>query len=245
MNKMPNIRIPLIYVTIAAILSLAVFTVLFYTETATIAKLNRQTGSLDKYKGISRYMPIETVGIARLRADRKDFEKLYEKIANHYKSSDSFKFLSERKYFYKKEDIARIEGTLRSMAGEVGMKMPDSLGFDEYSKKNAVLDDLPARLYAASRLVTMALNSKVSSLDDIKFEAPILKEPLLNSDSIRYDEMPLKIKITASPEAWKNFLCQLSYSKDAFVVRDIDIKLVQGVIEAELAVLFINFTKLD
>jgi len=237
-NKIPNIRIPLIYVTVTAIISFAIFTTLFYAETATIAKLNRKIGSLDKYRGISQYMPLETAGIARLRADKEDFERLYEEMAGYYRNSDSFKLLGQRKYFYKKEDIARIEGTLRSMADEVGMKMP----------KDAILNiagELPARLYAASRLVTMALNSKVSSFDDIKFGALISKEPLPGSDSIQYDEVPLKVKITASPEGWKNFLCQLSYSRDAFIVRDIDIKLVQGVIEAEMAVLFINFTKLD
>lgn len=248
MNKISGIRIPLIYITAAAIISLAVFTALFFTETAEIAKLNRKISSLDKYKGISRYMPIETVGIARLKADKENFERLYEEMAGRCRSSDSFKLLGQGKYFCKKEDIARMEGTLRSMADEAGMKMPKSLGFDEYKKKDAIFNiagELPARLYAVSRLVTMALNSKVSSLDDIKFGALISKEPLSGSDSMRYDEIPLKVKISASPEAWKNFLCQLSYSRDIFIVRDIDIKLVQGVVKADMAILFINFTKLD
>jgi hypothetical protein len=248
MNKIPNIRIPLMYVTLSAAISLAIFTTLFYAETTMITDLNRKIGSLDKYKGISQYMPIETIGIVRLKADKENFETLYEKMAGYHKDSDSFRLLARRGYFYKKEDIARIEGTLRSMADEAGMKMPASLGFDEYRKKDAVFNmagELPARLYAASRIVTMALNSKVSALNDIKFGALVLKEPLSGSDSIQYEEVPINVKITASPEGWKNFLCQLSYSKDAFIVKDIDMKLVRGVIEADMTILFINFTKLD
>lgn len=207
MNKGLKYNIALMYGGV--IVCLTVFISLFFSETALLNRLNEKKAALDKFNGISKYLPIEK-GIMRLEADKDRLEGLYERLRSHYNISKTTE-MSKFEPQVLKDRLVRIEASLRAMAKEVGVELPTSLGLDEHN------------IYATSRLISMALNAKILKIEAIKVGDTVIREPIQKSDDIVYTELPITLMLTSSSKSLMNFLYQLSYSKDIFVVKNIDI----------------------
>lgn len=218
---MKSFNAALIYCVAA--LAAGIFISAFYAEEKLLDSLNEKAAMLKKYDRLSRYIPIEK-GIVRLNSDRKNLEQLYEKSLEHYNIPKGAKS-SRLEPKAMKDELSNVENSLRAMAKEAGTELPASLGLDEYkakTKDQEKAEEFYSKMRAASRLIIAALNSKILKIDQIQVGDAVLKEPIRKNDDIVYLEVPITLAATSSSKALMNFLYQLSYSKDIFVIKNIN-----------------------
>lgn len=244
MNKGLKYNIVLRYGGVIVCLTIFIFS--FFSETALLNSLHEKKAALDKFSGISMYLPIEK-GMMRLEADKDRLGVLYERLRSQYNISKSTP-MSKLEPQVLKDRLVRREASLRAIAKEVGLELPSSLGLEA--------SDPSDKVYAITRLISLALNAKILKIEAIKAGDAVIKEPLQKSDEIVYRELPITLILTSSSKTLVSFLSQLSSAKDIFVVKNIDIisqATGEGVgmsshpsksLKMDMAVLFINFVNL-
>lgn len=179
-------------------------------------EINDKIGKLNTYIESTRGLPL--VDVTSILTDRKaELEGIYKDYIVHLGFRSEVPDI-ERPGLYFKDQLHKVRKELEAESEKEGVTIPSSLGFDEKVPKDEDVPGLVARLEIAKVLVNKAIANKVNEFTSIEFQ------PINNSGSFLFTEIPIKLRLTSKTEPLIKFLDGIQEYGRFFAIKSLKIE---------------------